>query len=247
MHSYQYIRWLQDLVDTTSSTYHEGYDAERKVLGIDVGVGASCIYPLLGCASRPLWHFVGTEVDLASCKSSKQNVGLNDLDSRIDLRLVDPKGPILDPDLYGIGTAGFVMCNPPFFKDKEDMVSTHITKKRSPSAICTGADVEMITEGGDLGFVLRMLSDSTKLRDRVQWYSSMLGKLASAYALVDKLKDLGISNWAVTSLQAGSLTKRWAVAWSFGYLRPANVCGCRQLLKFLTADWYIGRGSWRLI
>lgn len=103
------------------------------------------------------------------------------------------------------------------------MQATHLTKKRSPSAVCSGADVEMITEGGDLGFVMRMLEESMKLKERVQWYSSMLGKLSSAMKLVEALKERGISNFAVTSLQAGNVTKRWAVAWSFHDFRPRNV------------------------
>lgn len=31
----------------------------RKLCGLDVGTGASCIYPLLGTAQRP-WCFVAT-------------------------------------------------------------------------------------------------------------------------------------------------------------------------------------------
>lgn len=81
----------------------------------------------------------------------------------------------------------------------------------------------MITEGGDLGFVTRTVEESIRLRSRVQWYSSMLGKLASAQAVVKKLKDVGISNWAVTNLQAGNVTRRWAVAWSYDDMRPSNV------------------------
>jgi len=122
-----------------------------------------------------------------------------------------------------IQIADFTMCNPPFFTSKTDMQATHLTKKRSPSAVCSGVDIEMITEGGDLGFVTRILEESRQLQTRVQWYSSMLGKLSTASRLVERLKEYGITNYAVTSLQAGNLTKRWAVAWSFGDMRPRNV------------------------
>ena len=57
---YNYIAWLQDLVDSTSDKYEDSYDAKRPVVGIDIGVGASCIFPLLGCASRTSWRFGGT-------------------------------------------------------------------------------------------------------------------------------------------------------------------------------------------
>lgn len=148
---------------------------------------------------------------------------LNNLQQRVRLRKTTSDGPVLDLEGLGIGHADFVMCNPPFFTSKQDMQATHENKKRSPSAVCTGTETEMITEGGDLGFVTRIIEESAKLRDDVQWYSAMLGKLASVRAIVKRLKSAGVTNWAVTSLQAGNVTKRWAVGWSYEDLRPSNV------------------------
>lgn len=114
------------------------------------------------------------------------------------------------------------MCNPPFFVSADDMAATNRTKAKPPSAVCTGAPVEMICPGGDLGFARRILAESVRVRDGVQWYTIMLGKLSSASALVGDVKAAGVSNWAVTALQAGHKTKRWVVAWSFEGLRPRN-------------------------
>ncbi|KAL9007335.1 MAG: hypothetical protein Q9173_007363 [Seirophora scorigena] len=61
---FNYILWVQDLLDTTTSDddYYRasGYDEEREVVGLDIGTGSSCIYPLLGCAQRPKWRFIAT-------------------------------------------------------------------------------------------------------------------------------------------------------------------------------------------
>lgn len=35
-------------------------------MGLDIGVGASCIYGLLGCSQRPNWRFAGTG-ELSHC------------------------------------------------------------------------------------------------------------------------------------------------------------------------------------
>ena len=155
---------------------------------------------------------------------ASRNISINNLQNRIRLKKVDPSDPILALQALGIEEADFVMCNPPFYRSKEDMAEAAAIKNKPPSAVCTGTEVEMICENGDLGFVLRMVEESTRLRDSVQWYSSMLGKLSSVIAIVTKLKELGISNWAVTALQAGKVTKRWGVAWSYGDMRPPNVC-----------------------
>jgi hypothetical protein len=50
-----------------------------------VGVGASCIYPLLGCRVQPSWSFVGTDIDLDSIASSRLNVCNNGLEGSIEL------------------------------------------------------------------------------------------------------------------------------------------------------------------
>lgn len=78
----------------------------------------------------------------------------------------------------------------------------------------------MVTPGGEVAFVSRMIEESHVLRDRVQWYTSMLGKFSSVAVLVQKLRDKGVDNYAVTEFIQGSKTRRWAVAWSFEDLRP---------------------------
>ena len=74
--------------------------------------------------------------------------------------------------------------------------------------VCTGAEVEMITAGGEEGFVSRMILEILELRERCQcvpsfslpkygltlhiltrrWYTSMLGKQSSLTTLVSLLR-----------------------------------------------------------
>lgn len=82
----------------------------------------------------------------------------------------------------------------------------------------------MITPGGEVAFVTRMIDESLRLRDRVQWYTSMLGALSSVAPLVETLQRHGNHNYAVTELVQGNKTKRWAIAWSWGDMRPSMVC-----------------------
>lgn len=81
----------------------------------------------------------------------------------------------------------------------------------------------MVTHGGEVAFVTRMIEESLRLRDRIQWYTSMLGKLSSVTVLVELLIKNDNHNYAVTEFVQGSKTKRWAVAWSWGDRRPAMV------------------------
>lgn len=115
------------------------------------------------------------------------------------------------------------MCNPPFYESAEEMLASAKAKHRPPFSACTGAEVEMVTPGGEVALVSRMIQESLELRDRVEWYTSMLGKIASVSIVVEKLKGVGVSNWAVTEFVQGSKTRRWAVAWSWGDMRPRMV------------------------
>jgi 23S rRNA (adenine1618-N6)-methyltransferase len=164
----------------------------------------------------------GSDIDTHSLNHAQRNVDANKLSERIELTQTTPSDPLIPLDKLGVSRLDFVMCNPPFYSSEEDMSRAYYGKELPPSAVCTGSTNEMICEGGDVGFVSRILAESLVLRERVQWYSSMLGRLASAQQLVAKLREHCITNFAVTNLKAGHKTRRWAVAWSFGDLRPGN-------------------------
>jgi 23S rRNA (adenine1618-N6)-methyltransferase len=112
------------------------------------------------------------------------------------------------------------MCNPPFYESKTGMLTSAAIKQRPPFTACTGSETEMVTPGGEVAFVSRMIDESLVLQDKVQWYTSMLGKFSSLGTVVKILRDKGVENYAVTEFVQGSKTKRWGVAWSFEDLRP---------------------------
>ena len=103
------------------------------------------------------------------------------------------------------------------------MLESAAAKSRPPNSACTGAEVEMVTPGGEVAFVTRMVNESLKLKERVQWCSSMLGKLSSVSSIIEVLKEKDCTNWAVKEFVQGQRTRRWGVAWSWADLRPSMV------------------------
>lgn len=116
----------------------------------------------------------------------------------------------------------FTLTNPPFYESQEEMDGCAKQKSRPPMSACTGAPNEMVYAGGEVAFVSKILEESLTHRDEIQWYTSMLGKLSSVEPLVEKLRAKGIDNFAVTEFVQGNKTKRWAIGWSFGPMRPSN-------------------------
>lgn len=60
------------------------------------------------------------------------------------------------------------MCNPPFYSSKEELEQGRENKELEPSAVCTGSDTEMITEGGEYGFIERIINESLIYKDRIK-------------------------------------------------------------------------------
>lgn len=128
------------------------------------------------------------------------------------------------------------MMNPPFYESEEQMVSSAAQKSRPPFTACTGAKVEMVTEGGEMAYVEQLINAThISMYEDIQWYSSMLGHLSSVTRVVEKIKEKGISNYAVTDLAQGNKTKRWIVAWSGMGIRPPQSIarGTKSLPKHL--------------
>ncbi|OIW32285.1 hypothetical protein CONLIGDRAFT_264520 [Coniochaeta ligniaria NRRL 30616] len=214
---HNYILWLKELMDTTSYS-----EPGRKLRGIDIGTGASCIYPLLGATQRP-WCFIATDVDPESLDYARRNVAINGLEDRIQIVAKTKDDAYLLPlnDCI-VDKVDFTMSNPPFYESEADLARSAKKKARPPNSACTGAPVEMVVEGGEVAFVGRLLQESLHFRDRVQWYTSMFGKLPSLHNFIEKLRQNGIDNYAVTEFVQGKKTKRWAVGWSFGDMRPSD-------------------------
>jgi 23S rRNA (adenine1618-N6)-methyltransferase len=226
-----YVEWLQGLVDSTrplSTT--ETYDAQRQVTGLDIGIGASCIYPLLACVARPNWKFFGTEIDQKSYEYAIYNVTRNDLDTRIRLIKTNGLHQLIPLSNLKVKELDFTMCNPPFFSSVEEIEKSE-EKGEKPGAVCVGAEVEMITNGGEVAYVSRMVDESYELGNKIQWYTSLLGKLDTLPIIVEKLKGKGCVNWAVGLLLPHAITRRWVIGWSWGDWRPANVSALYQSIS----------------
>lgn len=162
----------------------------------------------------------GTDIDEHSLDYAKKNVDANEFNKRIKLALSNTDSPLIPLDQLKVEELDFVMTNPPFYSSKEDMEAAYHNKNESATAGNFMSENEAICPGGDVGFVTRIFNESLVLKERVQWYTAMLAKLSSLQQIVAKLKENNITNFAVTNLQAGQWTRRWAIAWSFQDLRP---------------------------
>ncbi|EUC64099.1 S-adenosyl-L-methionine-dependent methyltransferase, putative [Rhizoctonia solani AG-3 Rhs1AP] len=208
-----YVLWISELVKVLN--------LEEPIIGLDIGTGSTAIYPLLACSIHKTWGFIAADIDSRSLAAAQANIEQNPgVKDRIRLYTTTQEAPILSPLLpenlaqLGIHHVAFSMCNPPFYSDVDEVNRSAENKEYDPHAVCTGALVEMITPGGEVAFVQRMIDESMSLGEICRWYTSLLGKMSSVTSLVNSIKEKGIDNYAITELVQGT-TRRWVVAWSF--------------------------------
>ncbi|KAJ8342208.1 hypothetical protein SKAU_G00321360 [Synaphobranchus kaupii] len=221
-----YIHWVEDLIGAAG-------DAKTR-RGIDIGTGASCIYPLLG-ATMNGWFFLATEVDDICFNFAKKNVEHNGLSDLIKVVKVPQKTLLMDALKEESALVfDFCMCNPPFFANQLEAkgVNSRNSRRAPPSSVNTGGVTEIMAEGGELEFVKRIIHDSLQLKGRLRWYSCMLGKKCSLAPLKEELRKQGVPKVTHTEFCQGR-TMRWALAWSFydDVAVPSPPCKKRKLEK----------------
>ncbi|KAI4277985.1 MAG: hypothetical protein LQ337_001368 [Flavoplaca oasis] len=160
------------------------------------------------------------DIDEKNLSFARQNILANNLKTRIRPFLTDPNDPLIPLDKLGLKSINFTICNPPFYSSPADLLSSAAAKSRPPHSTCTGSPIEMVTPGGEVAFVTRIIEESQHLKQRCQWYTSMLGKYSSLGLIVEELKKKGVVNWAVKEFVQGGKTRRWGVGWSWDMRRP---------------------------
>jgi 23S rRNA A1618 N6-methylase RlmF len=228
--------------------------ADEPLRCLDIGTGASCIFPLLGAALHSEWRWIATDVDAASVAAAAANVSRNKLEARIRCRLVAPHDPLLaaiDSSAASVSSGGsgvgghggfaFCVCNPPFFEaGAPRRLAERIGERGAGPCEATRSEAE--AEGGEVGFVGRIVQESidraaqgAKPRSPpggVRWFTSMLGCKASLKPLLAQLRAAGVRNVRSGTLQQGR-TRRWVLAWSF----------TEDGIAELERDWGAGSGG----
>lgn len=207
-----YIHHLNDLLKFSRLT--------NKVKILDVGTGASCIYPILGNSVYD-WKFVGTDTDENSLKSADKILKKNKLTQFIELKKqIDSehvfKGIINKSDKY---TA--TMCNPPFYKSEEEAMLANERKRKGLKIIdkaslrnFSGKQQELWYKGGEKAFVHTYLYESSMFKKQCFWFTSLISKKENVKGMYDSLEKLGAKEIKTIPMQQGNKITR-IVAWTF--------------------------------
>ncbi|KAG8224346.1 hypothetical protein J437_LFUL004302 [Ladona fulva] len=203
-----YVLWIEDLILASS------LGANSEICGIDIGTGASCIYPLL-IAKTKGWHMLATEIDESSVECAKRNVETNSLKHLIEVKKVE-RETILKEIIDEDKTYDFTMCNPPFFANEQEITEyeNRTAVRKTPSNSLTGTVGELVFPGGELAFIKKMVQESLTLRDKIKLFTTMVGHKSNVMLLKKEILDAGAHSVGSYELCQGRTT-RWVLAWTF--------------------------------
>ncbi|WP_047545656.1 23S rRNA (adenine(1618)-N(6))-methyltransferase RlmF [Psychroserpens sp. Hel_I_66] len=208
----EYIHLLNDLLNAS--------EVKEDITILDVGTGASCIYPLLG-QSEYGWHFIASEIDKQAIKSAEQIIAKNKLVGSIEIRFQENPQNILTGILKPTEKISAVMCNPPFYKNETEANESTLLKQKGlgnstdkVSRNFSGTAKELWYPGGEKAFVHNYLYQSSLLKENCVWYTCLVSKTQHVLSMETSLKKLGATDFKILQLALGNKISR-VVAWTF--------------------------------
>jgi 23S rRNA (adenine1618-N6)-methyltransferase len=216
-----YVHAINDLLkDNMARPQDAGKGKKQFSFGLDIGTGASLIYPILGLKEYG-WRMVGTDVDATSLKVATAiaqfNPGLKDgiiVRKQPDQRAVF-RNVVLPNEYFD-----FTMCNPPFFASAEAANAAAQLKweklgvktSHSPTLNFGGQANELWTEGGEPAFLRRMIQESTEFAGQVGWFTTLVSKKGYLKIATQEFQRLGITETKTIGIGRGGKLRR-VVCW----------------------------------
>ena len=204
-----YIHYVSDLLAESSIT--------DKITILDIGTGATCIYPLLG-AKEYDWNFVATDIDLDSLHIAQDIITDNNFDAKIILRQQFDEANILRGIIEKGDSFSAVICNPPFYKSETEAKGANARKSRNLGTNAVrnfaGNNNELWYPGGEKAFLHNYLYQSSLYKDTSVWFTSLVSKKETIKSLQKSGEKLKVKEMKVIPMHQGNKVTR-IVAWRF--------------------------------
>lgn len=232
-----YIHSLADLLATCNK---KTIPTGAGVRVLDIGVGANCVYPLIGHAEYG-WRFLGTDIDPIALNNAQTILSKNPaLTADIELRLQ----PVWDNIFVGLLQSGesfdLSMCNPPFHNSPADVIAvsqrkwTNLGKPGAkkgaaqPRLNFGGGGTELWCNGGERAFLKSMVEQSANIPKRCLWFTSLVSKAENIEHVEAALKKAKAIESRIIPMAQGQKQSR-LIAWTF--------CGNGDREKWRKARW----------
>ncbi len=214
--------YLHHMADLLRANNYGRIPTGEKVQCLDIGIGSSCIYPIIGRVEYE-WSFIGSDIDETALQSSQKILDANPkIGQHVELRLQTDKSDVLFGIIRKEDRIDLTVCNPPFHSSAEEAKSGSLRKVRNlktgkgkePQLNFGGQSHELWCDGGERKFISNLVRESKKFSESCFWYSTLVSKQSHLKAVYAALKDAGAEKVETIPMGHGNKTTR-IVAWTF--------------------------------
>ena len=214
-----YLHYIADLLSTCNGGK---IPRGEKIVGLDIGSGANCIYPVLG-ASLYDWNFIAADIEASSMQSALNIIEENELlQNKIACRLQRNKKNAFTNIFTQNDRFDFTLCNPPFHASAKEASAgserkiRNLTKNKNAkkSLNFAGVSNELWCEGGEIAFIKKMIKESVKYGSQCFYFTTLVSKKENLQAIYKALKTLKPTEVKTIEMKQGQKLSRF-VAWTF--------------------------------
>jgi 23S rRNA (adenine1618-N6)-methyltransferase len=211
--------YIHNVADLLSQLNYGAVPKGPKIKCLDIGIGASCIYPIIGVKEYN-WSFIGSEIDDTSVQTAERNISSNPLLQDFVTIRQQPKAHkifkniIKDAEYFDIS-----ICNPPFHGSELEANEGSQRKiknlKLSKSVLNFGGKQnELWCEGGEDGFVQQMIAESHIYKQQCLWFTTLISKQSNLKRAYQALERIGVYEHKTIPMGQGNKTSR-ILAWTY--------------------------------
>jgi 23S rRNA (adenine1618-N6)-methyltransferase len=195
----------------------------KKIRVLDIGVGANCVYPIIGHQEYG-WSFVGVDIDEEALASAQKIIDQSkDLKGAIELRLQKHKADIFTFAIKPGEQFDLTLCNPPFHASIKEAAEGSRRKwnnlglktgREEPVLNFGGQNMELWYPGGEAAFLKQMATQSTRVAKQCLWFTTLVSKKENLRILYNALQKAGAVEVQTISMSQGQKASR-IMAWTF--------------------------------
>ena len=214
-----YIHYIADLLANSNS---DVIPKGNSIKGLDVGIGANSIYPIVGNRSYG-WSFIGSDIDKVSVSNAQDIIDSNELlKDTIQILLQISKENIFKNIIKENDKIDFTMCNPPFHKSKKDakegtkrkLLNLSKGKNKKVSLNFGGQHNELWCTGGEVEFISKMIVESEQYKNNCLWFTTLVSKKDNLDMIYKELKKQNPEQIETIEMVQGQKQTRF-IAWTF--------------------------------
>ena len=192
----------------------------KDITILDIGTGASCIYPLLGNAEYN-WNFVATDSHKKSIAYAEKIIIKNKLKKSVQLKHQPNTESVFKGILKPNDRFSASICNPPFYKDEAEAFEATTRKLKGLGKLTdsvtrnfAGQAHELCFKGGEKAFLHTYLYESSLFKTNCFWFTSLVSNKDNIKSIRTSLNKLGATVFKVIEMHQGNKKSR-VVAWTF--------------------------------